>query len=59
MLVSGLVSGRSVTKSGGSVHSVVSNEKMESSGTIRGSRGWRAAGSVMVKRHEGPRKSDY
>ena len=38
MLVSGLVSGKSVTKVGGS-DSVVSNEKMESSGTIRGSRG--------------------
>ena len=59
MLVSGLVSGNSVTKVGGSIQSVVSKEKMELSGTVAGSRTWEAAGSVMVKRHEIPRKNEY
>ena len=59
MLVSGLVSGKSVTKVGGSIKSVVSNEKMRSSATTIGSRSWEAARSVMVKRHEKPRKNDY
>ena len=59
MFVSGLVSGSSVTKVGGSIQSLVSKEKIDSSVAIDGSGTWEAAGSVMVKRHEIPRKDEY
>ena len=59
MFVSGLVSGSSVTKIGGSIHSEVSKEKIDSSVAVDGSGTGEAAGSVMVKRHERWRKSEY
>ena len=49
MFDSSLVSGRSVTKVGGSIQSVVSNERMDSSVAMEGSKTWVSAGSVMVR----------
>ena len=59
MFDSSLVSGSSVTKIGGSIQSVVSNEKMDASVAMEGSKTWGAAGSVMVKQHKIPRKGEY